>query len=82
MLAGLDAFMFDRENWIQGGAGSPFEFKVANKYGFAARIDNYTLPGLRVGLSGYYGQAMHNSYPHEFEGEDANGNKKTSVLNS
>lgn len=77
LLAGLDAFMFDRENWIQGGAGSPFEFKVANKYGFAARIDNYTLPGLRVGLSGYYGQAMHNSYPHEFEGEDANGNKKT-----
>ena len=77
MLAGLDAFMFDRENWIQGGAGSPFEFKVANKYGFAARIDNYTLPGLRVGLSGYYGQAMHNSYPHEFEGEDVNGNKKT-----
>lgn len=77
MLAGLDAFMFDRENWIQGGAGSPFEFKVANKYGFAARIDNYTLPGLRIGLSGYYGQAMHNSYPHEFEGEDANGNKKT-----
>ena len=77
MLAGLDAFMFDRENWIQGGTGSPFEFKVANKYGFAARIDNYTLPGLRVGLSGYYGQAMHNSYPHEFEGEDANGNKKT-----
>ncbi len=77
MLAGLDAFMFDRENWIQGGAGSPFEFKVANKYGFAARIDNYTLPGLRVCLSGYYGQAMHNSYPHEFEGEDANGNKKT-----
>lgn len=77
MLAGLDAFMFDRENWIQGGVGSPFEFKVANKYGFAARIDNYTLPGLRVGLSGYYGQAMHNSYPHEFEGEDANGNKKT-----
>lgn len=77
MLAGLDAFMFDRENWIQGGAGSPFEFKVANKYGFAARIDNYTLPGLRVGLSGYYGQTMHNSYPHEFEGEDANGNKKT-----
>lgn len=77
MLAGLDAFMFDRENWIQGGAGSPFEFKVANKYGFAARIDNYTVPGLRIGLSGYYGQAMHNSYPHEFEGEDANGNKKT-----
>ena len=33
LLAGLDAMLFDRDNWIQGGAGSPFEFKVANKYG-------------------------------------------------
>lgn len=76
MTAGLDAFMFDRENWIKNGAESPFEFKVANKYGFAARLDNYSVPGLRVGLSGYYGRAMHNSFPNEFEGEDANGNKK------
>lgn len=68
-IAGLDAFMFDRDNWVQNGAGSPFEFKVANKYGFAARIDNYTIPGLRIGLSGYYGQSMHNTYPHDMEGE-------------
>ena len=61
--------MFDRDNWVQNGAGSPFEFKVANKYGFAARIDNYTIPGLRIGLSGYYGQSMHNTYPHDMEGE-------------
>ena len=77
MVAGLDAFQFDRENWIQNGAGSPYEFKVANKYGFAARVDNYSVPGLRIGLSGYLGRAMHNSYPHELEGDDANGNKKT-----
>ncbi len=69
-LAGLDAFSFTRDNWIQGGAGSPFEFKVANKYGFSARIDNYTVPGLRIGLSGYYGQSMHNTYPHDMEGEN------------
>ena len=32
-----------------------------------ARIDNYSVPGLRLGVSGYYGQAMHNSVPHDME---------------
>jgi hypothetical protein len=77
IVAGLDAFMFNRENWVQKGAGSPYEFKVANKYGFAARIDNYTIKGLRIAFSGYYGRAMHNSFPNELEGKDAKGNKKT-----
>lgn len=72
LVAGLDAFLFDRDNWIQSGAGTPFEFKVANKYGFAARLDHYALPGLRIGLSGYYGQSMHNTYPHDLENS---GNK-------
>ena len=71
MNAGLDPFMFNRENWIQQGAGSPYEFKVANKYGFAARVDNFTVKGLRVGISGYYGQSMHNSFPHDLEGDGA-----------
>lgn len=69
LVAGLDAFLFDRDNWIQGGAGSPFEFKVANKYGFAGRLDYYAMPGLRFGLSGYYGRSMHNTYPNDKEGE-------------
>lgn len=30
-----------------------------------ARIDNYSLKGLRVGLSGYYGRSMHNAYPND-----------------
>lgn len=67
VLAGLDAFMFDRDGWIHNGPKSVFEYKVANKYGFAARIDNYTIPGLRIGLSGYYGEAMHNTFPHDME---------------
>lgn len=80
MIAGLDAFMFDRDNWIQNGAGSPFEFKVANKYGFAARIDNYTVPGLRIGLSGYYGKSIHNSFPHDMESDgQVNKNVKGAV---
>lgn len=64
-VAGLNAFKFSRTNWIQGGAHSPYEFEVANKYGVVARIDNYTIPGLRIGLSGYYGQAMGNTTPND-----------------
>ena len=75
MVAGLDAFKFNRDGWIHAGAGSSFEYKVANKYGFAARLDNYSLPGLRIGISGYYGNSMHNTQPHDMENE-GNINKK------
>ena len=67
LLAGLDAYHFSRSNWIQGGAKSPFEFDVANKYAVSVRLDNYSVPGLRLGISGYYGQSMHNSVPHDME---------------
>ena len=70
MIAGLDAYHFSRSNWIQGGANSPFEFEPANKYGFLARLDNYTVPGLRIGISAYVGQAMHNNVPHDSEKGD------------
>ena len=69
MVAGLNALQYSRDNWIQGGNKSAYEFKPANKYGFAARLDYYPLPGLRVGLSGYYGQGMHNTSPNEMEGD-------------
>ena len=65
VVAGLDAFMYDRDNFIKYGAGSPYEYKVANNLGFAARIDNYSVRDLRLSLSGFYGQGMHNSYPHD-----------------
>ena len=77
VVAGLDAFNFSRDGWIHDGAGSAFEFKVANKYGFAARLDNYSIPGLRLGISGYYGNSMHNTYPHDLERETTTGEKKT-----
>lgn len=70
-VAGLNAFGFSRSNWIQGGANSPYEFEVANKYGVSARVDNYTIPGLRMGVSAYYGQSMHNTTPHDMEKGDA-----------
>ena len=65
VVAGLDAFMYDRDNFIKHGAGSPYEYKVANKLGFAARIDNFSVKDLRLSLSGFYGQGMHNSYPND-----------------
>lgn len=77
VVAGLDAFHFSRANWIQGGTVNPFEYEVANKYGFLARIDNYSIKGLRIGVSGYYGQSMHNSVPHDMEAgsnKDIKGN--------
>lgn len=60
-LPGLDSDRFSRQNWIQGGAGSPYEFKIANAYAGAFRVDNYSIPGLRMGLSGYAGNSFSNS---------------------
>jgi len=69
VVAGLDAMLFSRDGWVSGGAGSAFEYKVANKYGFAGRLDYYAMPGLRLGLSGYLGRSFHNTYPHDMEGD-------------
>ena len=69
VVAGLNALLFGRDSWVHKGAGSAYEFKPANKYGFVLRLDNYSVPGLRIGLSGYVGQAMHNSSPNEMEGK-------------
>ncbi len=71
LVAGLDAFQFNRENWVGTGTTAPFEFEVANKYGFVGRIDNYSIKGLRLGISGYYGRSNHNSFPHDMENKDS-----------
>ena len=60
-IAGLDADRFGAKNWIKGGAGSPYEFKIANSYAGVVRIDNYSIKGLRLGLSGYFGNSASNT---------------------
>ena len=60
-IAGLDAERFNNANWIKKGSTSPYEFSIANQYAMAYRIDNYSIKGLKVGLSGYYGHAGLNS---------------------
>ena len=65
VIAGLDAYMFNTENFVKNGAGSPFEFKTANQLGFVARVDNYSVKNLRMSLSGFIGNAFNNTYPYE-----------------
>ena len=70
-LAGLNADQFTNTGWIHKGTSSPLEFDVANKYGVSLRGDYYCIPGLRIGLSGYYGHSIGNSYPNNKNGTDA-----------
>ncbi len=60
-LSGLNSESFTAENFVHYGATSPYEFKVANNYAVAARIDNTSVKGLRIGLSGYYGFTFRNT---------------------
>ncbi len=71
LLAGLNADQFTNTGWIHKGHKSPLEFDVANKYAVSLRIDNYSIHGLRIGVSGYYGHAIGNSYPRNANGVDA-----------
>ncbi len=60
-LAGLDAERFSNADWVAQGAVSPYEFKIANVYAGAFRFENYSVKGLRIGMSGYCGESAVNS---------------------
>lgn len=60
-LPGMDSDRFNSQNWIGGASGSPYEFKIANSYAGAFRIDNYSVEGLRLSLSGYAGNSFSNT---------------------
>lgn len=60
-ISGLDAERFNNVNWVKSGALSPYEFEIANSYAGVLRVDNYSIKGLRIGLSGYYGHSATNS---------------------
>ena len=79
LVAGLNADQFTNVGWIHKGHKSPTEFDVANKYGVALRLDNYTVPGLRIGLSGYYGHSIGNTYPAEKDGLSAKYNGRVAI---
>ncbi|MDE5783188.1 MAG: hypothetical protein K2H97_02545 [Prevotella sp.] len=60
-LSGLDSERFGAESFVHYGATSSYEFKLANNYAGAIRIDNYSIPGLRLSASGYYGYTFNNT---------------------
>ncbi len=60
-LPGLDSDRFNKKNWIKPGAGSPYEFKLANVFAGAARVDYTGVRGLRLSLSGYLGNSFRNT---------------------
>ena len=70
-LAGLNSDNFTNTGWINKGPGTPTEGEITTKYGTALRIDNYCIKGLRIGLSGYYGHAIGNSYPNNKDGAES-----------
>jgi len=61
LLSGLNSESFTAESFVHYGATSPYEFKVANNFAGAWRVDNYSIEGLRIGLSGYYGYTFRNT---------------------
>ncbi len=64
LLPGLDSERFGNDSWIHYGSASPYEFKIANSYAGAFRVDNTSVPGLRISASGYVGNSFRNTlYP-------------------
>lgn len=60
-LPGLDSDRFGNDAWIASGAGSPYEFKIGNAYAGAFRVDNFSVRGLRLSVSGYAGNTFSNT---------------------
>ena len=61
VTSGLDSERFGNDSFVHDGATSPYEFKIANNYALALRIDNYSIKGLRLSASGYYGRSFDNT---------------------
>lgn len=64
-ISGLDAERFSDNGWIKDGAVSPYEFEIANAFAGAFRVENRSVKGLKLGLSGYYGHSAKNSLKSE-----------------
>ncbi|MCM1150420.1 MAG: hypothetical protein NC209_04950 [Alistipes sp.] len=80
LLPGLDSDRFGNNVWIAGGAGSPYEFKIGNAYAGAFRIDNFSVRGLRLSLSGYAGNTFSNTLSANRASKDTYKGAKGTVL--
>lgn len=78
-VSGLDSERFNSQNWVQGGSASPYEFKIANTYAGAARVDFMPTQGVRLSLSGYRGNSFRNTLRETDNGKN-NGVKGTVTI--
>ena len=60
IIPGLNSSFFTNDGWIHDGAASPYEFTPGNRLAGAFRVDNFSVKGLRLGLSGYAGNSFNN----------------------
>lgn len=60
ILPGLNSAFFNNSGWVHDGSASPYEFSPGNTLAGAFRVDNYSVKGLRMGLSGYAGNSFNN----------------------
>lgn len=69
VINGLRAEGFGSANWIKGGAGSPYEFNLASNGAAAFRLENRSVDGLTLAVSGYVGKSASNSLKYQrYEG--------------
>lgn len=61
LVPGLESDRFGAECFIHYAATSSYEFTIANTYAGVLRIDNYSVPGLRLSASGYIGNSFKNT---------------------
>lgn len=61
VVPALNSCFFSKDGWVNGGSGSPFEFRQANNMAVAGRVDVFPVNGLRLSLSGYYGHSFNNT---------------------
>lgn len=78
-ISGLDSERFGAQSWIHDGSASPYEFKIANNYAGAFRVDNTSIKGLRLSLSGYVGNSFNNTLM-ETNGSKYDGVKGTVTI--
>lgn len=60
LLPSLNSSMFDVSTWANGASASAYEFRPANRLAAAARIDNRSIKGLRLSVSGFIGNTFNN----------------------
>lgn len=60
VIPSLNSSYFTEANWANQASASPYESRVANRLAAAARIDNYSLGNLRIGVSGFVGNTFFN----------------------